>query len=376
MASQNADGSWGGDSLLDRIVATCHGCMALLSAGFMPADDALRNAFGFLLSDRIAVHTWGFWRIAPLVRSGMGADAVEADLRDIRGRVERRSGAPHPDQVLELFLVKILVVLGRHTEAVQYVEAIMGDFKPDEGWFGRADTTTHAAATLAALSPTAIDIDEVLRTAGRVVRSRYVRHGPGHISWSDRVSTTSYTLINLLESPLWDLVVVRDLSHDAVRWICSLQRSDGSWAPETPPYGGEGEIVHPAYFTAVALRGIIAYVHATKGNITAIQSDYGRLRLAEVGSRFREIQAERTYYLTVSRRWRLGAMSAFVTLVVGISALLLYQFKSLFLSNWASVAGIAVIAFGAVVVMVLDLLDYLVRLLRWLGSKMLTRRSP
>src|SRR5262249_28115540 len=129
-------------------------------------------------------------------------------------------------------------------------------------------------------------------------------------------------------------------------------------------------------FTAVALRGVIAYVHATMGDTTAIQSDYRRVRLAEVGSRLREIQAERAYYFALSRRWRLGAMVAFFTLAFGISALLLYQFKGLFFSNWAGVAGIAVIVFGAVVVMVLDLLDYLVRLLRWLRSKILTRRSP
>lgn len=65
--NQHDDGSWGGDSLLDRVIATCHSSMALLSAGFMITDPTLQGALRFLVSDRVTVHTWSFWRIAPLV---------------------------------------------------------------------------------------------------------------------------------------------------------------------------------------------------------------------------------------------------------------------------------------------------------------------
>ena len=110
--NQHEDGSWGGDSMLDRVIATCHSSMALLSAGFMLTDPALQGALRFLLSDRITVHTWGFWRIAPLVNSPGNQHIVQDDLRAIFDRVDRRSGSPHPDQLLELFLMKILIVLG------------------------------------------------------------------------------------------------------------------------------------------------------------------------------------------------------------------------------------------------------------------------
>jgi len=362
--NQREDGSWGGDSLLDRVIATCHSSMALLSAGFMLADPVLRGAVQFLTSDRITVHTWGFWRIAPLANSPADRYTVHDDLHTILDRVNRRSGSPHPDQLLDLFLMKVLIVLGRQADAARFAGPVLDDYSPENGWFGRADTTTHAIAVLAALDQAPANLPEMLTTADHVVRTRCVRHGPGLVSWGDRVTTTAYTVINVLESPLCERPALLDLAAQGARWISSQQQSDGSWSPETPPYGGEGEIVHPAYFTAVALRCILAYVDSTVGSIGGlVQASYVQARVAK-------LVAVETRYAVSNRRWRTATIAVTTaTALTGISAAG-YKFKEALQSNWSGVAGLAIVVIAAIIVLIFDLVHYSSSITRWIRSRL------
>lgn len=374
-SNQNDDGSWGGDHILDRVVATCHATMALLSAGFLTSDAVLVKAARFLVSDRVTVHTWGFWRIAPLINIQDAQPMVLNDLDAVAQRITRRSGGPHPDQIMELFLMKMLMVLGRVDEAAQHSDAILRDFSPADGWFGRADTSTHAIAVLAALERPPVNMRAMTASTARIVKGQCVRHGPGLVSWGDRVSTTAYTIMNLLESPLRDRSPFRELAQEGAAWIASQRRPDGSWRPETPPYGGEGEIAHPAYFTSVALRGLLAYVDAGLNAKALIQSTYAQATADELQDKL-AAQRRHNHALTrTNHRWRVAAGLTVLLAVVSSAVLLAYNYRSLFTSNWSSVSGIAILVLGAVIVLVFDLFDYSTRITQW-ARKRLASRKP
>lgn len=296
---------------------------------------------------------------------------MQEDLCAIIDRIDRRSGSPHPDQLLELFLIKILTLLDRKADAAKYMAPILNDYSPENGWFGRADTTTHAIAVLAALDRPPVNLRTLITTADRIVRTRCVRHAPGLASWGGRVSTTAYTIMNLLESPLRDRQAMRDLAGAGVRWVSSQQRADGSWSPETPPFGGEGEIVHSAYFTAVALRCMLAYADATLDNaIGLVQASHARARTGSLMAEILKHQAAGRQYLTSSRRWRAAAVVIMTAVVVGAILTAGYEFRMALLSNWGGVTGLAIVVVAAVAVLIFDLLHYSSVLARWIRSRL------
>jgi len=181
--------------------------------------------------------------------------------------------------------------------------------------------------------------------------------------------------MNLLESPLRERSLFRELAKDGAAWIASQRRHDGSWQPETPPYGGEGEIVHPAYFTSVALRGVLAYVDFSLNNARAlVQSTYAQTTVTEMQDRLATQHRRNEVLIRSNRRWRVGTGLTALAVVVSSGALLASNYGSVFASNWGGVSGIAVVVLGAVIVLVFDLFDYATRITQW-TQRQLARRK-
>ena len=262
LGQQNSDdGSWGNPIPLDQLISTCHACLTLLVAGFPITSPAVSKGISYLRSDAVANHDSGYWRLAPLAGVPGAGVEVEASLEQLR-RMVGGHAAPSPDQLMAVFLMKALGYLGQWDEAAQYEPMVIARFDPEQGWSGRADSTSHALAVLMDLAQHGGSglTEEMITTGTRlIIESAAPGGGPEYTSWVGRVTSTAYTLINIIESPLWENPTLKERCRRAANWIRTKQTIDGYWPFEDPPYGGATEITSPCYYTAVAIRGLIAY---------------------------------------------------------------------------------------------------------------------
>src|SRR6185312_3498637 len=97
---QRADGSWGGESILDRLICTCHCTMTLAAAGCSLSDPVLARARRWLCSVTAEQHNNSYWILSPLAPWYSEPDVAVAMKREIQKLCTAiDSGAqPHPDQ--------------------------------------------------------------------------------------------------------------------------------------------------------------------------------------------------------------------------------------------------------------------------------------
>ncbi len=357
LGQQNADdGSWGDRIPLDQLISTCHACLTLLVAGIPLTSPALSNGITYLRSDAVANHSSGYWRIAPLAGVPGASIEVEQSLEQLRWMVGGHA-APSPDQQMAVFLVKTLGYLGRWDEAVRYEPIVVSRFDPEQAWSGRADSTSHALAVLMDLAQHGgVGLTGEMVTIGTrlIIESAAPGGGPEYTSWVGRVTSTAYTLINIIESPLWENQRLQQRCRRAANWIRTKQTIDGYWPVEDPPYGGATEITSPCYYTAVAIRGLIAYGSMVNpAFLIEVEEVVNRVRDVDIARREQALkqQAEVSRVAAESARvaairWR-AATIAMAACVTGVA--LFHYRKSLadtgkvVLVFFAVVGGIAAI---------------------------------
>jgi hypothetical protein len=231
-----------------------------------------------------------------------------------------------PDLLVSVFLAKALGRLDRWPEAQALESSIRSRFEKERAWGGRADTTSYALNVLQGLArhggagPTP-EMDTIGRRL--ILESAVPSGGPEYVSWCGRVSSTAYTIVNIAESALWDDESLRDRCRRAANWIRSRQAS-GHWPVEDPPYGGATEITAHCYYTAVAIRGMLAYgISANPAFLMEVQHAIGRF--TETRARKHEaellkrIEAESQGALILRKRaamWRLSAILLIMALLV------------------------------------------------------------
>jgi hypothetical protein len=232
----------------------------LLFAIGVPADDArIRRALGFLDSDYVSDFQWGFWRVAPMLRVPGYETTVQADLLLIERHIERHAG-PSPDQPLTTFTAQAYQALEQHGKAEPHLREVLSAYSPTDAWNGRADATSHALSVLLR-SPLAKEVPvQAYKTAVNLIVLQAARQGLGSISWGGKVSITSYTAMNILEAPKLAAEPRLDaLLRGAAKYVLGRQDPEtGLWPVESTPYGGDLEITNPDYYSAVALRGVVA----------------------------------------------------------------------------------------------------------------------
>jgi hypothetical protein len=258
ISRQNQDGSWGSDHPLDKVVSTCHATMALLAIGTPASDPRTSRALAFLASSYVSTYQWGFWRIAPMIGVSGYERLVSDDLEAIETRIATHA-SPSPDQPLTTFVARAYEWLGDAQSAEAHVAAIVGSYTADHAWAGRSDATSHAlSATLN--SPYADTLsDAMFDRAVDLIALQAARQAPGRVSWHDVVTSTAYVVMNILETDrLRSDPRLAPLLGQAQDFLLARQGANRLWPVERPPYGGDLEITGPDYYSAVAIRGLIA----------------------------------------------------------------------------------------------------------------------
>lgn len=378
--NQNDDGSWGSAHPLDQVIASCHAVMALVTSGFAATDERLLAGVRFLTSDAVTRHQWGFWRVAPLMRVPEQFTTTALDMEVIERHVRGHSG-PAPDQLLEVFYLKCLAVFKEPGEAdySKLVNRVLEQFTPETAWADRADTSAHVLAVLETLAPS--DLTEEHREAVlRLIRARAQSSAGGqHVHWEARVSSTAYVVMNCLECSLSADEKIMTSVDRAIQWIVAQQKADGSWPVEPPPYGGDNEIVGAAYYTAVPVRALAAYVRSTgSGTPQAIRLSATALGLRTernaLNGQIAEIGGEReTLMKTVESGQKARSRLALLATVMGGLALaaslgLLVQLIGLPALSWKT-AAVGVVAALTVVVLFTDAMIYSRQLFAYLRKR-------
>lgn len=255
---QHEDGSWGSEHPLDKVVATCQCTMALLCIGTPASDPSISKALSFLASSYVDQYQWGFWRVGPMLRIQAYRQLVEADLVGIERRIASKSGSPSPEQPLATFLAGAYQCIGEAVKAGPHLDAIVLAYGRDQAWFGSAAATSHALAVLLRSDRAGSVTEEIFRRSVELIAFQASRHAD-LASWEGRVTSTAYIAMNAVECDrMRKAAPIVALLPQAKNFLLSRQGKDYLWATESPPYGGDLEITEPDYYTAVALRGLVA----------------------------------------------------------------------------------------------------------------------
>lgn len=258
-ARQNRNGSWGQGKALDRVIATCHAIMTLLAAGYPANHATVQKGIDWLNQGEDHKHMWVLWRIGPMLNIPKYKEQVERDLARLK-EYWSASTAPHPDQLLELTILKVLLYMGRDKEDKEvqyYLQSILDKRTEDTGWRNRADTTANALSIISHFDFP--DKRHIIDASLKFIQLKASEIDRDRISWEGLGTSTSYVVMNLVESNLSEERSVAGLIEKAVNWLLGRQHKAGYWEPEDPPYGGTGDITSPDYYTAAILRGIIAF---------------------------------------------------------------------------------------------------------------------
>jgi hypothetical protein len=161
--------------------------------------------------------------------------------------------------MLQITVLKILKMQGKRSddpEVQKFLKLILDECEVEQCWRNRADTTSQAIAVIK-------DYDfpnksEMLAASRRFLKLKASENGPNRINWGLGTST-SYTIMNMVESNFLEDSDLQLLTAKAVNWLVDKQQLDGWWIDEIPPYGGEQNIISPDYYTGAIVRGIIAY---------------------------------------------------------------------------------------------------------------------
>lgn len=363
VGQQNADdGSWGDQIPLDQLISTCHACLTLLVAGFPLTSPAVSNGLAFLRSDAVANHNSGYWRIAPLAGVPGAGVEIEESLEQLRRMVGGHAG-PSPDQLMAVFLIKALGYLERWAEAAQYEGIVEARFDPEQAWSGRADSTSHALAVLMDLAQhggTGLTEEMVTTGTRLIIESAAPGGGPEYTSWCGRVTSTAYTLINIIESPLWENSTLRERCRRAANWIRTKQTIDGYWPVEDPPYGGATEITSPCYYTAAAIRALIAYGSTINSAfLMEVEEVVSRIRGADTRHReqmlTQQVEASKAAALTARAtaiRWRVAT----IIMAASVTGIGVFHYRK----SLADVGKILLIAFAVVggIAALIQLMEY------------------
>lgn len=256
---QHPDGSWGSPHPLDKVVATCHAVMAFLAAGRPANDPTVARGLSFLSTGYVDSFQWGFWRVGPMVGIPSYLSVVERDLIEIENRIATHAGGPSVDQPLTTFLARLYQRMGDPARAEPHLRSLLGSYRVEEAWLGRAAATSHALSVLLNSNLSGDVSDEMKDRSVELIAFQASRESRGLISWEARVTSTSYIAMNIVENERMSSDPrLRPLLDGAKGYLLAKQSADGLWPVESPPYGGDLEITEPDYYSAVALRGLIA----------------------------------------------------------------------------------------------------------------------
>lgn len=265
---QNADGSWGTGTLIQRVVCTCQAILTLVAAGLSLDCQDIALGLRWLLGDEVENADNRYQRAAPLISCGRFKEAEE-DLNDIRSFIREGGFGPFPSFSLQMFLYRCLVVAGMSSAAEEVralANQIVLDQDDDGGWrkgkksivstaFGLWALTTVRDSTLREREDKALEyiLDKVAWKRDPVAVQA---------SWDSNVASTAYVMMDLLASGLQSLPKVEDVLVAAKNYIVLRQEADGGWPRQNPPFGGE--VQNREYFAAVALRGLISFYRALR----------------------------------------------------------------------------------------------------------------
>jgi hypothetical protein len=306
---QNRDGSWGKGSALDRIIATCHALMALLSCGYPSDHKAIVRGINWLTKGDVNQHLWSFWRIGPMLKLPGYEKYIENDLKRIKELINGHT-APHPDFLPQIFLLKVMLLLGRtkdDPEVQRYLKMVLDEWNEEICWRNRSDTTSHALAIINEFDFP--NKERVVSASKRLIRLKASEIGPNHLCWEGRGTSTAYVIMNFIDSGFRDDPDLTPLMAKAVNWLADKQQPEGNWDIEIPPFGGTGDITSPDYYTAVIVRSIVAFNCARNPNFLL------------------EVMWLKCYQLAKERQ-RLIRYIRFIVIVLGtISALIVWLYR-------------------------------------------------
>lgn len=380
LARQHDDGSWGSNHPLDRVVSTCHSTMLLLSLGTPASDTEVSRALTYLASPYVGSFQWGFWRLAPMLGVPGYEALVERDLGDIERHIETNAG-PSPDQPLTTFAARAYQWLHEPEKAKPHIEAIIGAYRNETAWSGRADATSHAlSAVLNSDQASSFSSDSLTRAINLIVLQAN-RHELGLVSWGGRVTSTAYVAMNVIETErLRTETRLRALLPSARDYLLSGQQQDNLWLVEPTPYGGDLEIVERDYYSAVALRGLVAICSFL--NEDFLQQVYyilmsntrtrGTSAISRLSTLEQEHARERREATLLRRFWQFSTIAALLLLLIPQALVRIPQLAaSLGLVGGAN-SDVILGRYGSwasIIALVIAVAGGLISLIRWLRRK-------
>jgi len=270
------------------MVSTCNALMALVAAGYPSDHPILRRGIEWLKSPEAERCEYSYWRLTPFISCRETPQTINQALERVENLV--RGGLKHhPHFPPKAFLYTCYLVLGQAltAEAQDLADQMVKDWTPTDCWLGRATATAWNLSCLLRGNPALLS-DEQVATSIDLIRKQATWQVDDRIAhWGGSLTSTSFTIQNIMATDrLRSDPELLNLCRAGKNYL--LDRLDRSgkdyWegGPEDLEYGGE--VTDPEYFTAVAIRGIIAYQSTTTPSFFR--------ELAWVGERWREERSQ------------------------------------------------------------------------------------
>jgi hypothetical protein len=259
LSEQDADGTWGGQDPLNRLINTTHATMALQSVGFSSDISLLRKPLAFLRDIDQDRNVAFFWRAAAFLNVPTYEKEVIHDIEFI-WRYRQRIGA-HRDYPVPFFLLKMIrfaIVKKRlSVRPEQVIDWILQEWSDDSCWYKRPSITSMALALI--YDMTFKRKRAILRKSVEFLEQQYQPVTRDSGRFSDNLAETCFVVFNLCERDILAQTFCSSLPvlvNKAANYILACRRADGTW-DSPPPFGGITET--RVYSTAVAIRSILAY---------------------------------------------------------------------------------------------------------------------